>query len=202
MVFSSCICAAFDKLEQRFTTAPVLRHFNPTLPIHVHMDASSFAISGTLSQLDPDDSQWHPVAFFSRKCIPAQCNYGTPDLEMLSIVESVQHWCHYLEGTRHTVQILSDQKNLTTFMSTKVLNCWQAGWAELLADYDFFSCSYPRQREPARWPIPSPQLQSPPREIDQNQNTPFHDFWVTHFNPPLLHDGEHSTHVRKREPPL
>jgi hypothetical protein len=56
---------------------------------------------------------------------------------MLAIVESMRHWRHYLEGSRQPVQVLSDHKNLTTFMSTKVLNRRQARWAELLADYDF-----------------------------------------------------------------
>jgi len=42
-------------------------------------------------------------------------------------------------------------------------------------------------------------LQSPPRETDQNQNNPARNFGMPTFNPRLLHDGEHSTHARKRE---
>ncbi len=41
--------------------------------MRIEMDASSYAIGGILSQLTSDDSgQWHPVAFFSRKMIPAE----------------------------------------------------------------------------------------------------------------------------------
>ena len=161
--WSSQAQAAFDELKRRFTTAPVLRHFDPKLPIRVHTDASSFAISGILSQLH-DDSQWHPVAFFSRKCIPAECNYGTPDLEMLAIVESMRHWRHYLEGAHHKIQVLSDHKNLTTFMSTKVLNRRQARWAELLADYDFVLIHTPGKSNPADGPSRRPDYaeNSPP----------------------------------------
>jgi len=161
--WSSQAQAAFDELKRRFTTAPVLRHFDPKLPIRVHTDASGFAISGILSQLH-DDSQWHPVAFFFRKCIPAECNYGTPDLEMLAIVESMRHWRHYLEGAHHKIQVLSDHKNLTTFMSTKVLNRRQARWAELLADYDFVLIHTPGKSNPADGPSRRPDYaeNSPP----------------------------------------
>jgi hypothetical protein len=159
--WSSLAQEAFDELKRRFTTAPVLRHFDPDLSIRLHTDASSFAISGILSQLHPD-SQWHPVAFFSRKCIPAECNYGIPDLEMLAIVESMRHWRHYLEGSHHPIQVLSDHKNLTTFMSTKVLNRRQARWAELLADYDFVLIPIPGKKNPADGPSRRPDYAENP----------------------------------------
>jgi hypothetical protein len=153
--WSSQAQEAFDELKRRFTSAPILRHFDPDLPIRLHTDASSVAISGILSQLH-SDSQWHPVAFFSRKCIPAECNYGIPDLEMLAIVECMRHWRHYLEGAHHPIQVLSDHKNLTTFMSTKVLNRRQARWAELLADYDFVLIPIPGKKNPADGPSRRP----------------------------------------------
>ena len=65
--------SAFDELKRRFTTAPILKHFDPDLPIRLHTDASGFAISGIVSQLH--DPHWHLVAFYSRKCTPAECNY-------------------------------------------------------------------------------------------------------------------------------
>ena len=161
--WSSKAQEAFEELKRHFTSAPVLRHFDPDLPIRLHTDASGFAISGIISQLH--DSQWHPVAFFSRKCIPAECNYGTPDLEMLAIVESMRHWRHYLEGSRHSIQVLSDHKNLTTFMSTKVLNRRQARWAELLADYDFVLTHTPGKRNPADGPSRRPDYAENPLPI-------------------------------------
>ena len=56
---------------------------------------------------------------------------------MLAIVDSMCHWCHYLEGSCHLIQVLSDHKNLTSFMTIKVLNHRQARWAERLANYVF-----------------------------------------------------------------
>ena len=158
--WSSTCQAAFDELKRRFTTAPILKHFDPALPIRLHTDASGFAISGIISQLH--GSIWHPVAFFSRKCIPAECNYGIPDLEMLAIVESMRHWRHYLEGSRHPIQVLSDHKNLTTFMTTKVLNRRQARWAELLASYDFVLLHTPGKKNPADGPSRRPDYSENP----------------------------------------
>ena len=35
---------AFEELKTAFTTAPVLKHFNPELPTRVETDASGYAI--------------------------------------------------------------------------------------------------------------------------------------------------------------
>ena len=63
---------AFDQLRQAFTEAPILQHFDPEQYIRVETDASGHAIGGVLSQLTNDLGRWHPVAYFSRKMIPAK----------------------------------------------------------------------------------------------------------------------------------
>ena len=65
--------ASFDKLKSLFTFTPILRHFDPELPTTVHADSSRFAVSNIVSQPDADGIL-HPIAFWSRKCIPAGCN--------------------------------------------------------------------------------------------------------------------------------
>ena len=152
--WSSKCQAAFEELKRRFTFAPVLKHFDPDLPIRIHTDASGFAVSGIVSQLH--DSTWHPVAFYSRKCSAAECNYDVPDCEMLAVFESMRHWRHYLEGSHHPVQVFSDHKNLEPFISTKVLNRRQARWAELLAGYDFVLVHLPGVKNPADGPSRRP----------------------------------------------
>ena len=62
----------FDQLRQIFTEAPIFQHFDPEQYIQVETDALGHAISGVLSQLTNDLGQWHPVAYFSRKIIPAE----------------------------------------------------------------------------------------------------------------------------------
>ena len=80
---------AFTKLKQAFIKAPIFHHFDPEYYIWVETDASGYAISGVLSQLTSDNSRrWYPVAFFSRKMIPAEIRYETHNGELLAIVEA------------------------------------------------------------------------------------------------------------------
>jgi len=127
---------AFTELKQRFTTAPILAHFDPTRPVIVESDASDFALGAVLSQRD-SDNRLHPVAFHSRKFSPAEINYEIHDKELLAIVDSFKHWRRYLEGAAHQVQVFSDHQNLEYFTTTKVLNRRQARWAQELAGIDF-----------------------------------------------------------------
>lgn len=127
---------AFKTLKDRFTTAPVLAHFNPDLIAHVEADASDFAIGSVLSQKD-ETGKFHPVAFHSRKLNPAEMNYEIHDKELLSIVDSFEKWRQYLEGARHRIEVYSDHQNLSYFTTAKVLNRRQARWAQQLASYWF-----------------------------------------------------------------
>ena len=75
---------AFNHLRLAFIKAPILRHFDLKSHIRIETDASSYAIGGALSQLNLnldapsndwnkfDLGQWHPVAYFFRKMIPAE----------------------------------------------------------------------------------------------------------------------------------
>ncbi|RYC80447.1 hypothetical protein BFJ63_vAg16669 [Fusarium oxysporum f. sp. narcissi] len=98
---------AFRALIAEFGKAPVLRHFDPERHIRVETDALEYAMAGILSQPD-NEGRYHPVAFWSRKFNGPELNYGTPDQEMMAIVESFKHWRHYLEGSLKQVEVLSD----------------------------------------------------------------------------------------------
>jgi hypothetical protein len=60
---------------------------------------------------------------------PAERNYETHDGELLAIVKAFKHWRHYLEGSQHLIQVLTDHNNLKYFMDTTVLSQQQARWA-------------------------------------------------------------------------
>ena len=63
---------AFIKLRQVFFKAPILYHLDLERHIWIETDVSSYTIGGVLSQLTLDNlGEWHLVAFFSRKIIPA-----------------------------------------------------------------------------------------------------------------------------------
>src|SRR6266496_5316564 len=155
---------AFEELKSLFSNEPLLHHFDPALPTRLHTDASGFAICGIISQLY--NGRWHPVAYWSRKCTPAECNYDIHDREMLAIVSSMKHWHHYLEGSRHPVKVLTDHKNLEIFMSTKIRNRRQARWAEVLAEYDFVFEHIPGKTNPADGPSRRPDYAENAPKVD------------------------------------
>jgi len=128
--------AAFKELKGRFTTEPILAHFDAQRAVIIETDASDFAIRAVLSQRD-EEGCLHPIAFHSRKFTPAEINYEIHDKELLAVVDAFKHWRRYCEGATHQVQVFSDHQNLEYFTNTKVLNCRQARWAQELAGVDF-----------------------------------------------------------------
>jgi hypothetical protein len=163
-IFDETAQAAFVKLIEAFTTAPMLVHFDPQKPIRVETDASGFAIAAILTQLvtlmgAASQAQWHPVAFYSRKMIPAETRYETHDQELLSIVAAFQNWRHYLEGSHHPISVLTDHNNLRYFMTTTTLNRRQSRWALVLAEYDFEIKYRPGKTNPADGPSRRPDYE-------------------------------------------
>jgi hypothetical protein len=69
---------AFNELNHRFTSIPILRHFDPYKPITVETDASDYVLVGILLQHNAN-RMLHQIAFFSAKHIPAKCNYEMYD---------------------------------------------------------------------------------------------------------------------------
>jgi len=127
---------AFESLKRAFTTAPVLQLFAYEKPCIVETDASDFVSAGVLSQ--PDSSGiLHPIAFFSKKHTPAECNYEIYDKELLAIVRAFEEWRTELEGAAYTVDVLSDHRNLTYFMSKQDFNRWQARWSTFLSSFNY-----------------------------------------------------------------
>ena len=131
------ICeAAFQELKGRFTSAPVLRYFDLDREIIVETDASDYVSAGVMSQYDADGTL-HPVAFFSKKHSPAECNYKIYDKELMAIICCFEEWRAEFESSLHPIWVLSDHKNLEYFMSTKLLSRRQARWSEFLCRFNF-----------------------------------------------------------------
>ena len=82
---------AFDDLKKEFSKEPILAHFDPDLKIVVETDASDFVAAGVLSQWGKD-GLLHPVAYYSSKHNPAECNYEIYDKELGAIVKAFKLW--------------------------------------------------------------------------------------------------------------
>ena len=117
--------SAFEDLKNAVTSALILRHFERDKQCFVETDSSDFVFSGALSQIG-DDGLLHPVAFFSKKLIAAECNYEIYNKELLAIIRCFEQWRPELEGTDMPIQVLTDHKSLEYFMTTKKLTRRQA----------------------------------------------------------------------------
>ena len=77
--------AAFQKLKDSFTSAPILKHFDLEKEILLETDASDYVSAGILSQRN-EEGILHPVEFFTKKHSPAECNYEIYVKELLAII--------------------------------------------------------------------------------------------------------------------
>lgn len=128
---------AFEDLKMAFKSAPILAHFDPDKETWVETDASDFVVAGIISQMH--DGILRPVAFFSKKMNPAECNYMIYDKELLAIVRSFETWRPELASVdpAKPVKVYTDHRNLEYFMTTKQLTRRQARWAEFLSEFNF-----------------------------------------------------------------
>ena len=94
--------------------APVLVLPDQNAHFRLETDASGYATGVILSQLH-NNGKWHPVGFMSKSLSPAERNYAICDKELLSVIHRLEEWRHILEGTKHTIEILNDHRNLTYF---------------------------------------------------------------------------------------
>ncbi len=65
----------FQKAKELLTTAPVLAHYDPTLPLRLAGDASAYGMGAVISHLYPDGSE-RPIAYASRTFTKSERNYA------------------------------------------------------------------------------------------------------------------------------
>ena len=122
---------AFETMVIAFTTAPALWHFDHEMEVIIEIDTSDYVSAGELSQRD-DEGMLHPVAYYTKKHSPAECNDNVYDKELMAIIKALEEWRPECDGTAYPLQLITDHKNLDDFMTKKLLNRRQARWSELL----------------------------------------------------------------------
>lgn len=115
------------------TTEPVLKIFDPNLPIELHTDASSEGYGAVLIQ--KVNHLPHVVAYFSHRTTDAESRYHSYELETLAVVKAVEHFRHYLYGRKFTV--FTDCSSLKASHSKKDLTPRVHRWWAILQSYDF-----------------------------------------------------------------
>lgn len=133
--------ASFETLKRVLVSADVLKPFqdDAKVPTRVTTDASDVAVGAELAQ--EYNGTYHPVAFESRKLLPAERNYPTHERELLAIIHALKTWRHYLEGRKFIV--VTDHNSLKYIQVQPALSKRQAGWLDTLQEFDFQICYKP-----------------------------------------------------------
>ena len=107
---------AMKRLKQLVTQTPILRYYDPELPIRISCDASTKGLGALLEQKYQEN--WYPVAYGSRSLNSSEYNYVPLEAEMLSIVFACEHFNHYIYGKQFVIN--NDHKPLQGIMNKPI----------------------------------------------------------------------------------
>jgi len=120
---------SFDTLKSILSSPPILKIFDPDLPIVVYCDASKVAIGAVLTQ------NGHPICFESRKLLSNELNYEIYEKEILSIINALTKWRHYLIGTHF--KVLTDSNVAKYLLSKNCIAPRMIKWQSFLLQFNF-----------------------------------------------------------------
>nr|VZI36105.1 unnamed protein product [Spirometra erinaceieuropaei] len=100
---------AFERIKNSLADATLLTHPAPEAQLSLMVDASTVAVGAVLQQHLAGSTQ--PLAFFSKKLLPAETGYSTFGRELLAIYLAVKNFRYSLEG--RDFPVFTDHKPLT-----------------------------------------------------------------------------------------
>eukprot|EP00731_Ephydatia_muelleri_P034387 Em0057g19a len=130
---------AWKMVKDMVTADTVLAHFDPSLPMTLACDASSYGLGAVLSHITATGEE-RPVAFASRTLTVTEQKYSQIDKEALALVWGIKKFNQYLFGSHFT--LITDHQPLTViFRPDKGISITTAArlqrYAMFLAGYDF-----------------------------------------------------------------
>ena len=130
---------AFNTAKSHLTSAKVLTHYDPALPLALAADASAYGTGAVISHVLPDGSE-RPIAFASRILTASEKNYAQLEKEAQSLIFGIKKFHQYLYGRRFT--LITNHKPLTTILGPKKAIPSLAAarlqrWAVLLLAYTY-----------------------------------------------------------------
>ena len=129
---------SFALLKEAITKAPILIAPDWKKAFRCHIDASTEAVGGTLTQLDVDGKD-RVIAFFSKKLSKAEQNYSANDRELLGLIYFLERFRCYLEGSEF--EVISDNQVLKSFFTKPKLSRKEACRLETLENLEYFRLS-------------------------------------------------------------
>lgn len=125
---------AFLKLKSSLISAPVLVNPDFNKPFAIQTDASETAIAGVLVQDWEVKGEEKVISYFGRKLTSAEKKYATTEKEALAVLESVNKFRGYIEGTHVTV--ITDHASLMWLQNLKNPSGRLARWALKMQQFD------------------------------------------------------------------
>ncbi|GBM10006.1 Transposon Tf2-11 polyprotein [Araneus ventricosus] len=124
---------AFNQLKLMLAEKPVLRIYNPNYETELQTDASLEGYGTILMQKSPDDKNFHPTYYMSKKTTDAEKKYSSYELEALSVTEAVKKFRVYLLAI--PFKIVTDCSALEKTMQKRL--GYLVGVALLLEEFDY-----------------------------------------------------------------
>ena len=122
----------FNEIKRKMLTFPFLIHYDPTLPIELHCDASGYGIGASIGHLV--NGNFHAVQHASRLLSDCEKRYSTTDKESLCIVWAIDKFKRYLTGLPFTVY--TDHRALAWLQTKEKLPARLHRYALELQSYD------------------------------------------------------------------
>ena len=124
---------AFDTLKDRLTTSPILAYPDLDVDFILDTDASGYAISGVLSQIQ--DGKERVIAYGSKTLNDAERNYCTTRRELLAMVYFCPYYKHFLLAKEFTLR--TDHGALIWLLKWRQPEGQVARWLEILMAFKF-----------------------------------------------------------------
>ena len=106
---------AFNKIKQAIKTIVEQKHFDINCQTRVKCDASKEDLGACLEQ--KQNNTWQPTAYARKFLNKNEQRYSINELELLSVVWSLEHFKYYLFGTHFTLQ--TDNQALFSSLKNK-----------------------------------------------------------------------------------
>ena len=131
--------SAFKAAKKLLVSAPVLTHYNLSLPIRLAGDTSAYGIGAVISHVCEDGSE-RPIAFASCTLSPTKMNYSQIEKEALSLIYGIHKFHQYLYG--HSFVLVTDHRPLPSILGPKkgilpLAAAQMQRWALLLSAYSY-----------------------------------------------------------------
>lgn len=125
--------SAFQKLQEKLLSAPVLGFPVEGEAFYLYTDASNVGIGAILMQMQ--NGKETTICYLSRTLQPAERNYCATEKECLAVVWAIKTLRHYLTGVKFTV--FSDHASLQWLSQQKDPTGRMTRWSLLLQSFDF-----------------------------------------------------------------